>query len=105
MSEDRIFKTEDGSEPFRFNETVARVFPDMLRRSIPGYAASIEAIGSLAARYVRPGTTCYDLGCSLGAATLKDFGHSSIQPIAQDRFRLFRTEAGLENNLNEVRLV
>ena len=70
MSEDRIFKSEDGSEPFRFNEAVARVFPDMLRRSIPGYAASIEAIGSLAARYVRPGTTCYDLGCSLGAATL-----------------------------------
>ena len=70
MSEDRIFKTEDGSAPFRFNEAVARVFPDMLQRSIPGYAASIEAIGSLAARYVRPGTTCYDLGCSLGAATI-----------------------------------
>ena len=42
----------------------------MLRRSIPGYAASIEAIGSLAARYVQPRTNCYDLGCSLGAATL-----------------------------------
>ncbi len=70
MTKDTIFKTENGSEPFRFNETVARVFPDMLRRSIPGYAASIEAIGSLAARYVRPGTNCYDLGCSLGAATL-----------------------------------
>ncbi len=70
MSEDRIYTTEDGGEPFRFNENVARVFPDMLRRSIPGYAASIEAIGSLAARYVRAGTNCYDLGCSLGAATL-----------------------------------
>ena len=42
----------------------------MLRRSIPGYAASLEAIGSLAARYVRPDTNCYDLGCSLGAATI-----------------------------------
>ncbi len=70
MSDDRIYTTDDGGEPFRFNENVARVFPDMLRRSIPGYAASIEAIGSLAARYVRAGTTCYDLGCSLGAATL-----------------------------------
>jgi len=70
LSEDKIFETEDGTEPFRFNENVARVFPDMLRRSIPGYAASIEAIGSLAARHVRAGTTCYDLGCSLGAATL-----------------------------------
>jgi tRNA (cmo5U34)-methyltransferase len=46
------------------------VFPDMLRRSIPGYAASLEAIGSLAARYVRAGTACFDLGCSLGAASL-----------------------------------
>ncbi len=70
MTDDRLYQTTDGSEPFRFDERVARVFPDMLRRSIPGYAASLEAIGSLASRYVRPGTNCYDLGCSLGAATL-----------------------------------
>lgn len=70
MSEDTIYQTDKSAEPFRFNEEVARVFPDMLQRSIPGYAASIEAIGSLAARYVRAGTNCYDLGCSLGAATI-----------------------------------
>ena len=71
MTRDKIYATQDsGREPFRFNEAVARVFPDMLRRSIPGYAASLEAVGSLAARYVKPGTNCYDLGCSLGAATL-----------------------------------
>ena len=70
MSEDTIYKADPGSEPFRFDDRVAGVFPDMLRRSIPGYAASIEAIGSLAARYVRAGTNCYDLGCSLGAATI-----------------------------------
>ena len=70
MTEDTIFTADDGSEPFRFDDRVARVFPDMLKRSIPGYAASIEAIGSLASRYVRAGTNCYDLGCSLGAATI-----------------------------------
>lgn len=70
MTEDRIYKADTGSEPFRFDDKVARVFPDMLRRSIPGYGASLEAIGSLAARYVRAGTNCYDLGCSLGAATI-----------------------------------
>ena len=71
MGEDTIYAGRDSDdEPFRFNEAVTRVFPDMLRRSIPGYAASIEAIGSLAARYVQPRTNCYDLGCSLGAATL-----------------------------------
>ena len=82
MSRDDIYKTGDGAEPFRFDERVARVFPDMLRRSIPGYAASIEAIGSLAARYVRPGTNCYDLGCSLGAATLA-MRHGIDQPACR----------------------
>jgi len=71
MTEDKIYASaEHGDEPFRFNDAVAAVFPDMLKRSIPGYSASLEAIGSLAARYVKPGTNCYDLGCSLGAATL-----------------------------------
>ena len=70
MSKDDIFKHQPGNEPFRFDDSVAKVFPDMLRRSIPGYEASLEAIGSLAARYVQDSTNCYDLGCSLGAATL-----------------------------------
>ena len=71
MARDDIYaepgKTEDG--PFTFNAAVAQVFPDMLRRSVPGYGASLEAIESLARRFVQPGTRCYDLGCSLGAAT------------------------------------
>lgn len=71
MSKDKIYtSSKDAGKPFRFNQAVAEVFPDMLQRSIPGYAASIEAIESLAARYVTAGSTCYDLGCSLGAATL-----------------------------------
>ncbi len=70
MDKDEIFVDKAGDEPFRFDASVAEVFPDMLRRSIPGYQASLEAIGSLAARYVRDDTACYDLGCSLGAATL-----------------------------------
>lgn len=55
---------------FEFDASVASVFPDMLRRSIPGYDASIRAIGTLAARFVTQGSRCYDLGCSLGAATI-----------------------------------
>lgn len=71
MERDQIYAGgEAGEGPFEFTESVANVFPDMLRRSIPGYAASIQAIGSLAHRFVRPDTRCYDLGCSLGAATL-----------------------------------
>ncbi len=71
MAKDTVFTGEHWEgEPFRFNADVASVFPDMLRRSIPGYEASLEAIGSLAARYVTDDSACYDLGCSLGAATL-----------------------------------
>jgi tRNA (cmo5U34)-methyltransferase len=70
MTTDKIYQQQSEEKPFRFNEQVAGVFPDMLRRSIPGYAATIEAIGSLAARYVQQDTQCYDLGCSLGAATI-----------------------------------
>jgi len=70
MTTDKIYEKNDEQQPFRFNDEVAKVFPDMLQRSIPGYAASIEAIGSLAARYVRDNTLCYDLGCSLGAASI-----------------------------------
>jgi len=71
MNKDKIYtSSKDAGKPFRFNQAVADVFPDMLQRSIPGYAASIEAIESLAARYVTQDSNCYDLGCSLGAATL-----------------------------------
>lgn len=71
MTKDKVFTGEAWEgEPFRFNKAVTAVFPDMLRRSIPGYEASLEAIGSLAARYVTADSCCYDLGCSLGAATL-----------------------------------
>lgn len=55
---------------FRFDENVARVFPDMIKRSVPGYITIIAMTGMLAGKYARPGTNCYDLGCSLGASTL-----------------------------------
>lgn len=55
---------------FTFDERVADVFPDMINRSVPGYASMIHGIGRLTYRFAQPGTTLYDLGCSLGAATL-----------------------------------
>ena len=55
---------------FQFDETVANVFPDMIERSVPGYQVIISAIGLLAARFAQDDTHCYDLGCSLGAASL-----------------------------------
>lgn len=55
---------------FNFDETEADVFPDMIPRSVPGYGRIISAIGLLAGRFSRENSVCYDLGCSLGAATL-----------------------------------
>ncbi len=68
---DRIF-AEIIQKPadFVFDERVAAVFPDMLRRSIPGYPAIINMIETLTARYAQPGSNLYDLGCSLGASSL-----------------------------------
>lgn len=71
MSRDDLYAGNDtSSAPFEFNDAVAKVFPDMLRRSIPGYAESIEAIALLARRFVQADSHCYDLGASLGAATI-----------------------------------
>lgn len=55
---------------FVFDEQVANVFPDMIRRSVPGYDTIIPMLGVFAEKYVQTNTNIYDLGCSLGAATL-----------------------------------
>lgn len=67
---DEIYQSEEvAPASFEFNEAVARVFPDMISRSVPGYAATLRLIGSIADRYVTPGSRVFDLGCSLGAAS------------------------------------
>ena len=68
--DDNIYKNTRENVPFQFNEQVASVFPDMIGRSVPGYHSVINMIEQLAGRYVRSNTNCYDLGCSLGEATL-----------------------------------
>lgn len=55
---------------FQFDSTVVDVFPDMIKRSVPGYATIINMIGNLSEDYAVSDSRCYDLGCSLGAATL-----------------------------------
>jgi len=52
---------------FVFDETVADVFPDMIQRSVPGYATTLAMLGVIAQQYAQPYTHIYDLGCSLGA--------------------------------------
>ena len=55
---------------FRFDDQVADVFPDMITRSVPGCQDILDSIERLAAMYAKPNQRIYDLGCSLGAASL-----------------------------------
>ncbi|MDX1555077.1 MAG: carboxy-S-adenosyl-L-methionine synthase CmoA [Xanthomonadales bacterium] len=57
------------ADDFVFDRRVVRVFPDMIRRSVPGYGLIVPSIALLARRYAQPGTRVYDLGCSLGAVS------------------------------------
>lgn len=57
------------AERFAFDRRVVRVFPDMIRRSVPGYGVIIPSIALLARRHVQPDSNLYDLGCSLGAVS------------------------------------
>jgi tRNA (cmo5U34)-methyltransferase len=67
---DRLFAQPLEQVPdFVFNEDVVRVFPDMIKRSVPGYPTIVENLGVLAARFAQPNTALYDLGASLGAVT------------------------------------
>jgi tRNA (cmo5U34)-methyltransferase len=68
---DRLFETMI-EEPydFVFDDRVVKVFPDMIRRSVPGYGLIVPMIGLLARRHAQAGSRLYDLGCSLGAVSL-----------------------------------
>lgn len=85
---DRIFAQPLAQVPdFVFNEDVARVFPDMIKRSVPGYPTIVENIGVLAGQFAQPHTVLYDLGSSLGAVTQALRRHVQIadcQVIAVD---------------------
>jgi tRNA (cmo5U34)-methyltransferase len=81
MTRDEVFKAPRPQiVDFAFDESVAGVFPDMIRRSVPGYELVVPMTGLLAARHLIAGATAggplrvYDLGCSLGATSLAILG-------------------------------
>ena len=69
-SKDKLFAKNVSAADFVFDEKVVPVFSDMINRSVPGYATIISMIAILAKKYVQRHSNIYDLGCSLGAATL-----------------------------------
>lgn len=67
---DTLFNTPVKPGSFCFNQEVAAVFPDMIKRSVPGYDFNLDQIRDIARLLVQPNSNLYDLGCSLGAITL-----------------------------------
>lgn len=86
--QDIIFSNKQSQiKDFAFDAQVVEVFPDMISRSVPGYNTIIDTIGRLSQKYVTDNSNIYDLGCSLGAATLamrKGISASGCQIIGVD---------------------
>ena len=85
---DQLFAAGDAPQgDFVFDDRVVRVFPDMIRRSVPGYSLMLPLMGLLARRRVQPGSRVYDLGCSLGAVSkiiAQSLGDHSAEVLGVD---------------------
>ena len=85
---DRIYMSKRNTVgDFVFNEAVAKVFTDMITRSVPGYEAVNQLLQVVAKKFVTEGTSVYDLGCSLGTASFslcQAVPNSSVRVIAVD---------------------
>ncbi len=88
---DQIFREpQQQIVDFVFDDKVADVFPDMIRRSIPGYETVIPITGLLAAGHLKQNglpARAYDLGCSVGATTmalLRQLGDTACEIVAVD---------------------
>ncbi len=69
--QDHVFKEEICNvTDFKFGETVASVFDDMVNRSVPYYGEIQRMIAELAADYAKVGTDIYDLGCATGSTLI-----------------------------------
>ncbi len=108
LKRDELFRRPDAPDRFRFDEAVASVFEDMIRRSVPGYELTLEIIGSIARRHARPGSLLLDLGCSLGdgaRAMAEAVGALDCRIVAVDRSPAMLTRARAHLAGLPVRLV
>lgn len=70
MGRDDIYTDNIHATGFTFDDRVASVFADMISRSVPGYGQTLQMVELLAHQYAQPDSNLFDLGCSLGAATM-----------------------------------
>lgn len=71
MERDEVFSGDafKGSD-FEFNAEVAKVFDDMLTRSVPFYLEQQQLIKTISKQFYVPGTKIIDLGCSTGTTLI-----------------------------------
>ena len=85
---DRIYADKlERIDDFVFDDKVADVFEDMISRSVPGYDFIIQIIPIVANKYLKPNTNCYDLGCSVGDASIgiaENLKHDEVKIFAID---------------------
>lgn len=68
---DRVFADPAGRpSDFRFDSRTARVFDDMVERSVPFYDEIQRMSVELAADFAVPGSNLYDIGCATGTTLL-----------------------------------
>jgi len=71
MGKDEVFKDEiEKASDFKFSENVAKVFDDMVNRSVPYYSEIQRMMAELAADHAIVGSDVYDLGCSTGTTMI-----------------------------------
>jgi len=71
MGKDEVFRNEiEKASDFKFGANVAKVFDDMVNRSVPFYSEIQRMMAELAADHARSGSDVYDLGCSTGTTMI-----------------------------------
>lgn len=106
IKHDTLFTTPlDKAARFSFDEQVVACFPDMIRRSVPGYGQVLAMLPIFARRHCKYRqqsdsgqrvSRVYDLGCSLGAASMAlagEFEPQDLQIKAIDISPAMTTEA------------
>ena len=68
-SHDQLFADENSTvSDFCFDQNTAKVFDDMVSRSVPLYKEMQRMTGEIAADFAVPGTNLVDLGCATGTS-------------------------------------
>tara|TARA_B110000483_G_C18098301_1_gene504782 strand:+ start:107 stop:838 length:732 start_codon:yes stop_codon:yes gene_type:complete len=67
MKKDEVFAVKQTKiGPFQFDDQVAKVFDDMVSRSVPGYADHLLLQSKIAQKYLKDDCVVIDIGCSTG---------------------------------------